>query len=128
MGPKLPCLVTFGLKIESNIVIFEISAFEFVELQTFRKKQKSLNLGPKVLYFGIFGLELKNNILIFEISTLEFVKLQNFVEKMKISKFGSKNALCRYFWTGIWKKYFHTWNQHPRICLIAKLGEKMKIP
>ena len=33
-----------------------------------------------------------------------------------------------YFWAGIWKQYYHIWNQHPRICLIAKFREKTKIP
>ena len=32
-----------------------------------------------------------------------------------------------YFWAGIWKYYFHVSNQHPRICLVAKFGAKIKI-
>ena len=56
-------------------------------------------------------------------------------------KFGPKNALFGYFWPkmsylgtfrqlgwNFWKKYCHIWNQHPQICLIAKIFEKMKMP
>ena len=32
---------------------------------------------------------------------------------MKIPKFGNKNASFGYFWTRIWKNYYHIWNQHP---------------
>ena len=47
--------------------------------------------------------------------------------KIKIPKFGTKNALFWYFWTGILKKYYHNWNQCPWIFLIAKFGAKTKI-
>ena len=46
-------------------------------------------------------------------------------------KFGTNNAMFRYFRTKIFKKYCHIWNQHPRIRLIrliAKFCEKMKMP
>ena len=54
-----------------------------------------------------------------------------FHEKTKKSKFGAKNALFDYFWPKIsylgifgmefkMKNYCNFWNQHPRICLIAK--------
>ena len=52
LGPKLPDLGTFGLKFEGSIVIFEISTFEFVCLQTFAEKQKCLNLRPKMPFFA----------------------------------------------------------------------------
>ena len=38
--------------LKKTIVIFEISAFELVRLQTFMKKQKCLNFGPKMPYLG----------------------------------------------------------------------------
>ena len=50
-----------------------------------------------------------------------------FREKTKMSKFGTKNVWFGYFWTGILKKYRHIWNQHPRICLIAKCCEIIKM-
>ena len=43
-------------------------------------------------------------------------------------KFGTKNAWFGYFWAGIWKQYDHIWNEHPRICLIAKFRGKTKMP
>ena len=61
------------MEFENNILILEISTLEFTLLQTFRKKQKCINLGPNAPYLGIFGLELENNIVIFEISSVEFV-------------------------------------------------------
>ena len=51
-----------------------------------------------------------------------------FHEKTKMSKFGTKNVWFGYFGGGIWKKYCHIWNRHPRICLIAKYHEIMKMP
>ena len=57
LEPKIPYFCNFCLGFRNNIVIFEISTLEFVQLQNFKKKQKCLNLGPKILYFGIFGLE-----------------------------------------------------------------------
>ena len=42
-------------------------------------------------------------------------------------KFGTKNALFWYFWAGILQQNFHILDQHPRICLIAKFREIMKM-
>ena len=46
--------------------------------------------------------------------------------KNKILKFGTKSAWFGYLGSGSWKYYCHIWNQHPRICLIAKFSEKKK--
>ena len=54
-------------------------------------------------YLGIFRLEFENNIVIFEISTLKFAQVQNCEKKTKLPKFGTKNALFRYFWARIFK-------------------------
>ena len=51
-----------------------------------------------------------------------------FHEKTKMSKFETSNLWFRYFWIGIWKICCQIWNQHPRICLIAKYCEIMKVP
>ena len=48
-------------------------------------------------------------------------------EGTKILKFWPKNAWCIYFCDEIWKKIFHNWNQHPRICLIANFREKTEM-
>ena len=50
-------LSMFGLELENNIVIFQISTLEFVQFKNIVK----------------FGLVFENNIEIFEISSLEFV-------------------------------------------------------
>ena len=39
-----------------------------------------------------------------------------FREKMKMPKFGTKNVLFGYFWTGIFKNFCHIWVKHPQIC------------
>ena len=39
-------------------------------------------------------------------------------------KLGTKNPLCGCFWPKIFKSYWHTRNQHPQICIIAKFVEK----
>ena len=38
-----------------------------------------------------------------------------------------QNAWFGYFWTGIWKQYSHIWSQQPRIWLMAKFCQKIKI-
>ena len=63
----------FWLESETNIVIFEISVFEFVLLQSLVQQWKSLNLRPKMLDLGIFALEFENDIVMFEISTFDIV-------------------------------------------------------
>ena len=45
----------FGLEFENNIVVFEISAFEFIKLQDFAKEY--------ITYLGIFGLEFLKKLL-----------------------------------------------------------------
>ena len=42
-------------------------------------------------------------------------------------KFGTQNDFFGYFWARISKSYCYIWNQHPRICLIAKFCEKTKM-
>ena len=144
LEPKMPYLGVFdqkcliwvflGKNFKNTIVIFEISTLKLVCLQNFTEKQKCLNLWPKKCGLGIFGLKFENNIVIFEISTLEFIWLQNFVKKKP--EFGTKNALFGCFWQkmpylGIFgqefKKYHcDIWNQHPQICLFAKISRKNK--
>ena len=60
MGPKM--LGYFGQQFWKTIVIFEVSALEFVLLQSLVQKLKSLNLGTKMPDMGIFRLELEKNI------------------------------------------------------------------
>ena len=48
-------------------------------------------------------------------------------KKKKKKKFVTKNALFGYFWAVIWKQNCYICNQTPRICLIAKFCERMKM-
>ena len=48
LGLKTPSLGIFGLEFENAIVIFQISALEFVFLQMLVQILKPLNLGPKI--------------------------------------------------------------------------------
>ena len=45
-----------------------------------------------------------------------------------MAKYGTKNALFEYFWTGILKNYCHIWNQHLRISVISKFCKEIRIP
>ena len=69
----MPDLRIFGLELQNNIVVYEISTLEFVLLQSFVQKQKSLNVGPKMFYLRIFVLEFENSFVIFKIGNVEFV-------------------------------------------------------
>ena len=48
----MPYLDIFGLKFETNFVIFEISTLEFVQSQNFVKKTKMLKFGTNNALFG----------------------------------------------------------------------------
>ena len=110
---------------------------QIIIIVKFSKKQKCLNLRPKMPHLGIFdqkcliwvflGKIFRKTIVIFEISTLKFVYLQYFTKKQKCLNL-DQNAWFGYFWAGIWKQYCHIWNQHPRICLVAKFRGKTKMP
>ena len=143
---KISYLSILGRNFKKTIVIFETSAVEFVYLQNFVRKRKYLNLETKMPYLGSFWLEFSKNYrhiwnqypeisLIREFSTkqkcinlelkmpylgisaLEFEKLLSYWnqhpriylisksrEKIKMHKFGTKNALFRYFWARFFKK------------------------
>ena len=62
----MPYLGIFGLELQNTNVIYEISALEFVYLQTLVQKRKFINLGPKMPYLGICGLEFHLGIFVLE--------------------------------------------------------------
>ena len=62
MRPKILNFGIFELEFEKDIVIFEISTFQFVWGQNLLKKQTCLNVRMKMPYLGIFGQELKNKL------------------------------------------------------------------
>ena len=79
-------------------------------------------------YLYIFGLNfVLKKIVIFEISTLEFVYSHSFAKKQKFLSWVPKVPYLGIFWTAIWERYRHIWNQCPWIRLIAKFDEKIKI-
>ena len=90
------------------------------------KNKKYLHIGQKLHYLGIFGLEFENTIVIFDINALEFSNC-NVWCKIKTLKFTTKNIWFVYFWAGIWKYFYHIWNQRPRVCLVAKFDAKIRI-
>ena len=102
-----------------------------------RKKQKCPSFGPKGQFRGIFdqrcliwvllGNNFKKAIIIFEVSTLKFVYLQNFTKKQNCLNLGPK-CLIHVFYLEFKKKYCYIWNYQPRIYLIAKFPEKIKMP
>ena len=73
----------FGLEFEKNIVIFEISTLEFVELIKFAEKTEKPKFRRKKALFGYFWNIILKTIVIFEINTLKFVYLQNFMKNPK---------------------------------------------
>ena len=117
----------FGLQFEKAIVIFEINALKFVWLQSLVQNKNPKVWDEKCLILEFLGWNLKKLLPYLKSAPSNFFWLK-ILRKKKISKFETKNVWFGYFWTGIWKKYYHIWNQHPRICLIAKYCEIMKMP
>ena len=94
----------FGLDVENNIVIFEISTLTFVYLQTFAKKQKCSNLGAKMPVWCIFGLKLQNVLVNLQwslkriLAYLKSIPLSSKVgTKTKMPKLLTKHALLGIF-------------------------------
>ena len=93
-------LGTFELELENNFVIFEISSLEFVLLENFEEKQKSLNLEskmpylgyfwPRMHYFGIFGLDVQKSYRHIWNQHPQICLFEKFHKKAKMSKFGTK--------------------------------------
>ena len=115
----------FGLEFGNSFVMLKIRTLELISLQTFFKKIKSSKLGTKTPLFGIFRLKFKKVIVIYEISTLKFVKLRKFVKKQRFLNLWSEMI---YFGAEIWEQYSNIWSQNPRICLVKKFCEKVKMP
>ena len=68
------------LKFEKHSVIFEISAFELVKMQTVLPKEKTLNLEPKMLYLLFLGWNWKN-LLSYKITNLKLMEKLGFMLK-----------------------------------------------
>ena len=82
----MPYLVILGLKFENNIVIFEISIFEFVFSATFCEKTKMPKFGTKNALFGYFwaGIFLEKAIVIFLNQNPRIFLIGKFCKETKI--------------------------------------------
>ena len=85
-GTKMPYLVILGLKFENNIVIFEISTFEFVFSAKFCEKTKMPKFGTKNALFGYFwaGIFLEKAIVIFLNQNPRIFLIAKFCKETKI--------------------------------------------
>ena len=86
-----------------------------------KKNQKCLNVGPNSLFRQIWGRNLQT-ILWYLKSAPSILFNYKILQRTKLPKVGTENACIGHFWVGVSKQYCHTWNQHSRICLIAKHG------
>ena len=106
----------FQLDLQKSNIVFEISIFELVNIQSFIEKQKNFKLGPKKLYLGTFGLQFKKNYYQIFGQHPRICETIKFHPKQKKYILGTKNSL---FGTlGKWA--------HRQMCLIAKLRKKKK--
>ena len=98
-----------------------IQQVQISETAKFRAK-KTFTPGTKTALFECFRVEFEKTIVIFEISTIEFCTIQSSTWNKKTLSLRPKLA----YWAAILKQYCHIWNQHPRICGIAKFNPKQK--
>ena len=66
---------TFRPEFEKNptIIIFEMSTFQFIKMQSFMLRVKKI-WDQNCFLLGVFEPEFENAIVIFEINTLSFIK------------------------------------------------------
>ena len=83
--------------------------------------------GTKTALYEYFWARILKRLLSYLKSTPSNVPICKISRKKKIPKFRTKMEWFMYFWAGTLKEYCHIWNQHRRICLIAKFCEK-KLP
>ena len=126
----MPYLGTFMPEFEKTIVIFEISTFEFVKIQSFKLKKNKLNLKPKLSYMGILDWNLKKLLLYLKSapSNLSYCKasykkklwvldqnLLGYNLKKLLSYLKSAHSNMSKCKVSCWMKKFQVWNQN---CLI----------
>ena len=81
---------------------------------------KNLKFKTKNGLFRYFGEQVEKDIAIFAISAL---KVESFMQNVRNFNLGPKLPFLDWHL----KNYCHIWNQHPRICLIAKFREIAKL-
>ena len=72
----------FWLKFENNTLIFEISALEFVKLQSFVKKQKFLKLKLKMSLLGVLECNFERLLSYLRSAPSNLYYLQSLVQKI----------------------------------------------
>ena len=113
----------YFLEFEKNYCYFRNQYPQIFQYSKFHAKIKNTFTTKRCFIWIFSGWNSKKSL-----SYLKLTPSNKFGAKIKILKFSTKNAWCGYFWARILKNYCHIWNQHPRICLIAKFHEKMKMP
>ena len=92
---KVTLIGHFGLKFQKTNVVFEITILEFIYIQSFIQKQKTLNLGPKKPDLGIFVLQFNKSYYQILNQNLWIREIMEFHPKQNKNKLGTKNALFR---------------------------------
>ena len=103
---KLPQLAALGLQFKKLWIL---------ESRSFIRNKKSLNFGLKMTFLVSFRSQLQVKLLPYLKSAPSNFPVCKVMLNKKPLKFGTKIALFRYFWAGIWKTHCHVWNQLLRI-------------
>ena len=120
--PTMSCFGIFRKEFQKLLLPYLKSApSNFSLCKISQKKQKCLNFGPNSLFWQIWGRNLQT-ILWYLKSAPSILFNYKILQRTKLPKVGTENACIGHFWVGVSKQYCHTWNQHSRICLIAKHG------
>ena len=102
-----------------------------VQQENFCAKIKNFKFGPKKPFLSILDWNLKKLMPYLKSTPSILSKYQVSSKTTTITattKNGAKHTLFGYFGARILKNYCHIWNQHLRICLLAKFHKKTKIP
>ena len=116
----------FQLDLQKSNIVFEISIFELVNIQSFIEKQKNFKLGPKKLYLGTFGLQFKKNYYQIFGQHPRICENIKFHPKQKKYILGTKNSLFGTLGWNVQKLLSCLKWAHRQICLIAKFRKKKK--
>ena len=91
---KIALIGYFWIEFQKYNVVFQINILESIDMQSFIKNKKNLNLGPKIHYLDIFGLQFNKNY--YQIFNQHPRIRENFKfhpKQKNILVFGEKNAL-----------------------------------
>ena len=118
--PQVCQFAKFGKKkmmskiVSKNVLFGQFLGYYFKKILSYSKSAPS-NLS-NCKYF-------QKTIAIFQISTLKVVNFANFGKKQSCWNLCPKLRYLGIFWARTFKKNCNIWNQHNRICLIAKFSK-----